>query len=180
MRGLGGRFLTVAALIFMSYVDKHLMQGEQVVYRTRRHWIIFRRPILIFLIGLLVFVAGMIWKDQKYAETLGEWALPVAAVLALLMAIPPFIDRITSEFAVTNKRVIVKVGWMSRRSIETLLTKIEAIEVMQSIQGRMMDYGTIVIIGTGGTKEPFDLIAAPLEFRMKVQEQILALQQPSR
>ena len=164
----------------MSYIDKHLMQGEQVVFRTRRHWITFRRPIFIFLIGLLLFIAGMLWKDQNYAETAGEYALAVAAVIALLLAIPAFVDRLTSEFAVTNKRVIVKVGWMERRSIETLLSKIEAIEVMQSIQGRMMDYGTIVIIGTGGTKEPFDRIAAPLQFRMKVQEQILAMQQPHR
>jgi len=160
----------------MSYVDKNLMDGERVAYRTHRHWIIFRRPILIFVIGLLLFVAGQLWKDQPNATLVGEWALGVSAALALVLAIPAWIERSSSEFAVTNKRVIVKIGWIRRRSIETLLSKIEAIEVMQSLQGRMLDYGTIIIIGTGGTKEPFEQIAAPLEFRRKVQEQIIAFQ----
>jgi membrane protein YdbS with pleckstrin-like domain len=160
----------------MSYVDKNLMDGERVVYRTHRHWIIFRRPIFIFLIGLLLSVGGLIWRDQQGATTAGELALGLAAVIALLLAIPAWLDRSSSEFAVTNKRVIVKIGWIQRRSIETLLTKIEAIEVMQGIEGRVLDYGTIIIIGTGGTKEPFERIAAPLEFRRKVQEQIIAFQ----
>jgi len=162
----------------MSYVDKHLMEGERVVYRTRHHWVIFRRPIVIFLIGLLLFIAGQIWKEQKDAATIGTAALGLAAVIALLLAIPAWIDRMSSEFAVTNRRVIVKLGWIQRRSIETLLSKIEAIEVMQGIGGRMLGYGTIIVIGTGGTQEPVDRIASPLEFRRKVQEQIVALQGP--
>ena len=94
----------------------------------------------------------------------------------MLKAIPAWIDRATSEFAVTNKRVIIKVGWIRRRSLETLLTKVEGIEVNQGIWGRVFDYGTIVITGTGGSKETFARIGAPLLFRRKVQEQILALQ----
>ena len=162
----------------MSYVDKNLLAGERVVYRTHRHWIIFRRPILVFLIGLLLFVAGLIWRDQQGATTAGGWALGLAAVIAVLLAIPAWIDRMSSEFAVTNRRVIVKVGWMERRTIETLLNKIEAIEVMQSLGGRLLNYGTIVVIGTGGTKEPFEGIAAPLTFRHQVQEQTVAMQRP--
>ena len=161
----------------MSYVDKHLMAGERVVYRTHRHWVIFRRPVFVLLVGILVFIGGRFWKQEPDAAIVGNYAIGVAALLALVIAIPAWIDRATSEFAVTDKRVIVKVGWVSRRSIETLLSKIEAIEVMQGIQGRMLDYGTIIIIGTGGTKEPFDRIAAPFEFRRKVQEQIIAFQQ---
>jgi membrane protein YdbS with pleckstrin-like domain len=164
----------------MSYVEKNLMAGEQVVYRTSRHWIIFRRPILIFLIGLLLFLAGQFWKDQQEAATVGNYAFAVLALLAIVVAIPSWIDRLSSEFAVTNKRVIVKVGWVQRRSIETLLSKIEAIEVLQGIGGRIFGYGTIIVIGTGGTKEPFERIAAPLEFRRRVQEQIIAFQQQVR
>jgi len=160
----------------MSYVDKNLMDGEQVAYRTRRHWIIYQGSLFIFAIGLALFAAGQIWKDQQGAATVGLAALALAAVLALVLAIPAWINRISSEFAVTNKRVIVKVGMIQRRSVETLLTKVEAIEVMQGIWGRLFNYGTIIVIGTGGTKEPFERIAAPLDFRRKVQEQILALQ----
>ena len=159
----------------MSYVDKHLMVGEQVAYRTRRHGIIFARPIFVFVLGLAVFIGLRLWGPTE-APTGASVVLLVSAVLAGLMAIPAAIDRHCSEFAVTDKRVIVKIGWLQRRSLETLLSKVEAIEVNQGILGRLLDYGSIVIIGTGGTREPFDRIAQPLVFRRKVQEQILAFQ----
>jgi uncharacterized membrane protein YdbT with pleckstrin-like domain len=72
----------------------------------------------------------------------------------------------------TNKRVLVKIGWLRRQSLETLLSKIETIGVEQDILGRALDYGTIVVTGTGGSKEPFRTIASPMEFRRAVQEQI--------
>ena len=163
----------------MSYVDKNLLTGEQVVYRTHRHWIIYRWAFLCLFIGVVFFVIALIAEQPEQlgiARRVGFAVLGTAAGIALLVAIPPWINRISSEFAVTNKRVVVKLGWIQRRSIETLLNKIEAIEVMQGITGRMLNYGTIIVIGTGGTKEPFERIAAPLEFRRKVQEQIIAFQ----
>ncbi|OFW41578.1 MAG: hypothetical protein A3J28_11710 [Acidobacteria bacterium RIFCSPLOWO2_12_FULL_60_22] len=160
----------------MSYVDKNLMDGEQVFYRTRRHWTIFGGAIFFLCAGLVVFIAVRIWGQQEWAGNVSIVALALGALIALLKAIPAWIDRATSEFAVTNKRVIIKVGWIRRRSLETLLTKVEGIEVNQGIWGRVFDYGTIIITGTGGSKETFARIAAPLEFRRKVQEQILALQ----
>jgi uncharacterized membrane protein YdbT with pleckstrin-like domain len=82
-----------------------------------------------------------------------------------------WIRRWTSEFAVTNKRVVIKVGLISRRMIEMNLSKVESIEVRQDIPGRLVNYGTIVVIGTGGTKEPFTTIDDPLAFRRAVQTQ---------
>ena len=160
----------------MSYVDKNLMDGEQVFYRTRRHWTIFGGAIFFLCAGLAVFAAAQVWGQQEWAHNAGIAALALGALVALLKAIPAWIDRATSEFAVTNKRVIIKVGWIRRRSLETLLTKVEGIEVNQGIWARVFDFGTIIITGTGGSKEPFERIGAPLLFRRKVQEQILALQ----
>ena len=160
----------------MSYIHKNLMDGEQVFYRARRHWTIFADAIFFLCAGLVLFVAARIWGPQEWAGNVSIAALALGSLIALLKAIPAWIDRATSEFAVTNKRVIIKVGWIQRRSLETLLTKVEGIEVNQGIWGRVFDYGTIVITGTGGSKEPFERIGAPLMFRRKVQEQILALQ----
>ena len=50
------------------------------------------------------------------------------------------------------------------------LSKIESVNIDQSILGRILGYGTIHIIGTGGTKEAFPQIQKPLEFRKKFQE----------
>jgi membrane protein YdbS with pleckstrin-like domain len=161
----------------MSYVEHNLMDGEQVCHRTHRHWTVFGGPLLIFFAGLVAFASLRLWAPPEWApETVSLAALALGVVIALLAAIPAAIDRATSEFAVTNKRVIIKVGWIQRRSTETLLTKVEAIEVHQGICARVFDYGTIIITGTGGSKETFERIGAPLLFRRKVQEQILALQ----
>ena len=90
---------------------------------------------------------------------------------ALLTAfILPLIQRATSEFAVTSRRVIIKVGLISRRTVELKLEKIESVGVDQTIFGRIFGYGTIVLKGTGGTNEPFRGIARPLDFRKAVNE----------
>ena len=108
-------------------------------------------------------------------------AVTVGAILLVFAVIPvsitSLIARATSEFAVTNKRVLIKTGWIRRYSLETLLTKVESIRVDQSVLGRMLDYGTIIISGTGGSKEPFHKIAAPMTFRRRVQDQISASEQ---
>ncbi|MDQ3673152.1 MAG: PH domain-containing protein, partial [Gemmatimonadota bacterium] len=80
----------------------------------------------------------------------------------------------TSEFAVTNKRVVIKVGWLSRRTVETMLSKVEGINVDQSFVGRLFGYGSIIITGTGGSQEPFRNIGNPFEFRRQVQAQVIA------
>jgi uncharacterized membrane protein YdbT with pleckstrin-like domain len=80
--------------------------------------------------------------------------------------------RNATEMAVTNHRVVVKTGLAGRRTIEMLLNKVESIEVNETALGRTLGYGTIVIIGTGGTPEPFHKMAHPLEFRSQVQQQI--------
>ena len=160
----------------MSYVDKNLMDGEQVFYRARRHWTIFGSAIAFLGVGVALFVGIRVWGPPEWAGDVSLIVLALGILAALVKAIPAGLDRATSEFAVTNKRVIIKVGWVRRRSLETLLSKVEGIEVNQGICGRVFDYGTIIITGTGGSKETFEQIGAPLLFRRKVQEQILALQ----
>ncbi len=148
----------------MGYVDKHLLQGERVVYRAKVHWIIFVPSVVFVALGSAV------------APFLREywWAGAAIAALGLLSAIGPYTRYATSEFAVTDKRVLAKTGWLRRDSIETLLSKIEAIEVDQDFAGRFLGYGTITVIGTGGTHEPIPLIRSPFEFRRQVQGQIVA------
>src|SRR5690349_21811759 len=88
----------------------------------------------------------------------------------LTLFIAPAIERWTSEFAITNKRIIIKVGLVSRRTVEMNLSKVESVNVDQSILGRILGYGTITVIGTGGTREAFTNLAKPLLFRKAFQE----------
>ena len=152
----------------MSYVEKHLMPGEQIEYRTNLHWLVFVLPILLLIAAIWLFsLGGNIAKILAYILMVGVLGTGLSAV----------IERRTSEFAVTNKRVLIKTGLIRRHSLETLLSKIESIGVAQSLLGRILGFGTIVISGTGGSKEPFHRIADPMMFRRRVQEQIAAMEE---
>ena len=154
----------------MSYVDEHLNASEKVAFRTTIHPIVFVAPVIFALLALL-FAAQS--ETRQWAVYPFLLALIVGGYLAIQIA--------TSEFAVTTSRVIIKVGWLSRRTVELQLAKVEGITVEQGIFGRVFDYGTIVVGGTGGTKEPFRFIRAPIVFRKQVQEQIdtMSATQPS-
>jgi uncharacterized membrane protein YdbT with pleckstrin-like domain len=108
-------------------------------------------------------------EEVAYRASL-HWIVFVSLKALLTLFIAPFVQRATSEFAVTNRRVVVKVGLVSRKTIELNLEKVESIGVEQTILGRILDYGTIVIIGTGGTREPFRSIRDPLGFRRAVNQ----------
>ena len=153
----------------MSYIDQHLMSGEKIVHRTQLHWVVFLWPIIWFAVAIWLFSMG------------GESAVFFGGVILLFIALPmllnAFVARRTSEFAVTNKRILIKTGLISRHSLETLLNKVEGIGVGQGILGRILDYGTIVVSGTGGSKEPFRRIAHPMQFHRQVQEQIAAIEE---
>ncbi|MGH7582512.1 MAG: PH domain-containing protein [Gemmatimonadales bacterium] len=145
----------------MSYIDTHLLPGERVTFRTRLHWKIYIGPAIV----ALAMVALAMWALSANRSLL---AIP-PAVVAVVVLLAAWLRRANSEFAVTSRRVIVKVGVLSTRSMELLLPKVEAIGVSQSLAGRMFGFGVITVTGSGGTQEEFDNIQAPLDFRQAVQ-----------
>ncbi|OGR66846.1 MAG: hypothetical protein A2081_02965 [Elusimicrobia bacterium GWC2_61_19] len=150
----------------MGYIDTNLLEGEQVLYRTKLHWMVFFWTAVWILLGLLSAIGG---NNNSSGAAFFFF-------IALITGISALINYKTAEFGITNKRVLIKVGFIRRKSLETLLAKIEGIQVDQSLFGRMLNYGTITVTGTGGTHTPFARIATPLEFRKKVQEQISSAQ----
>ncbi len=169
----------------MSYVEKHLIEGETIVYETRLHWIVLLVPILL---GVLFGFAGVAMFVLCARATGGKSAASesmtiigaVLLVLGLLFIARGILVRNATEMTVTNKRVFVKVGLAARRTIELLLSRVESIGVEESVLGRMLGYGTVIVHGTGGTPEIFNMIAHPLEFRTQVQQQIEKSQEKSR
>jgi membrane protein YdbS with pleckstrin-like domain len=151
----------------MSYLDDHLLAGERIVYRARLHWTIFLTSIVVVVLGIgLGILLQLVEPAYSYAGA-------ALAGVGLLLAIGPAVRYLSSEFAVTDKRVLGKVGFIERESDETLLSKIEAIAVDQGVIGRMLGFGTVMITGTGGTQESFPRISEPLEFRRQIQSQII-------
>jgi uncharacterized membrane protein YdbT with pleckstrin-like domain len=151
----------------MSYVDDHLLANERVVYRARLHWIVYLRSVLMLLVavGITVFV------ERRWGM---EPALIAGGVPFVIGAAEMFSRWLTvwsCEFAVTDKRLIIKTGIIRRHALELLLRQIEGIGVDQGIAGRLFGYGGLTVIGTGGTQERFFNITNPLELRRQVQGQ---------
>lgn len=127
----------------VSRVEKQLIAGEEVMFKTRLGTVIYIVPAIA---SLMIF--PLLWLGWRVVE------------------------RKTSEFVVTNKRIVVHVGVISSRSFELLLSKVESIGVEQGLLGKIMKSGSLVINGTGGSKEIFHDVENPFEFRKIVSEQI--------
>jgi len=152
----------------LGYVEHHLLPDERITYRGHLHKIIYAAPVVWAAVATVAAAVAFIYD------------VPIAGAAGLLLAAIPLIWTTvayrSSEFAVTDKRVIVKVGWIQRRTLETMLDKVEGVGVDQTIGGRILGFGTLTVTGTGGTQEQFANIANPLEFRRQVQARISALE----
>lgn len=153
----------------MGYIEDHIMPGEQIVYKAKLHWAMFIGPVVFTGLFILTIMIALI-SDVDVC-TSSVWLF--FGFMALINAL---ITYYTTEFAVTDKRVIAKTGLVRRHSLELLLTKVESVGVDQPILGRFLNYGTITVVGTGGTKEKFKNIVDPMELRSRVHTQISVIE----
>lgn len=148
----------------MSYVKHILQPGENVLVVGRLHWIIYVPGFFWLILAVASFAASVHFRYTNY-----QWPLLALAfvflVLALISLIRAWWHAFTVEIAVTNHRVIYNRGFVNRHTDEMNIDKIESVIVDQSILGRILDYGTINIRGTGASIEQLKLIAHAIELR---------------
>ncbi|MEE9141051.1 MAG: PH domain-containing protein [Alphaproteobacteria bacterium] len=149
----------------MGYVEKTLQPGEDIVYQTRVHWVIYLPAVLLILLGIAIAIlAGSQGPDQDLLSWLGRGTLAVG----FLLFVKAWITWISTEMAITSRRVIAKFGFIRRRTYEIDRSKVESVKVDQSILGRIFDYGTVTVTGTGSSSAPVKDVDSPLEFRGKL------------
>jgi uncharacterized membrane protein YdbT with pleckstrin-like domain len=142
----------------VSYLKHVLQPGETVRYQGSVHWILYLPPIFLSVIGVVAAATGPV-------------GLMIAAgcfAIALILALRAWFIRWTTEIAVTDLRVIYAQGFIQRRSVEVNMDKIESVDVDQSVLGRLLNYGTVTIHGTGTTLEPLRNVDRPIEFRNEI------------
>ena len=148
----------------MRYVDSVLQPGETIRQVATIHWIIYLPGIL----SLVVALAAAVYA-RGVENGFGQVALLALAVFAalygLVSVLRAWFKRWTTEFDVTDKRVIHKTGFIERRTIEMNMDKIESVDVNQTLLGRIFDYGEVIIRGVGESWEPIFTIGSPLKFR---------------
>lgn len=118
----------------MGYIDSNLMSGEQVVYKAKIHWFIFVPGLVLLIIGIFLFSVD---KDGGFGPVIGT----IAIFFAIFSLIKAFITKTSTELAITTKRVIAKVGLISRSTVELNHGKVESLNVDQSIFGRLLGSG---------------------------------------
>jgi len=139
----------------MKYVESNLMPNEDVLLSAKIHWIVYLKPVVLILLGILfvLFMDGPL-------DMLFGFALP-----GLIYCIFTWISVKSTELVITSKRVIAKFGLIKRQTMELDHSKIESLMVNQGIIGRIVNSGTIIINGTGGNATPIPSISDPLGFR---------------
>lgn len=140
-----------------AYAQSTLHKDETPLYWTKQHWIIFLPSLYLILVA---FVLSFVIR--------GVFGLVLP--LALLALLAALINYKTSEYTVTNKRLIVKTGFIARKTHEIFISKLESVNVEQGILERALNSGTVTTFGTGGSKQKFRNISDPLKLRSAIQE----------
>lgn len=168
-----------------DYIKESLMPGEEVLYRTKLHWGLIFWAVVSFIIAEamlagLALVVTIIFPVLGAAICLIPLLLFTGLVMVLIVIRPimAIIEYFFTEVVITNKRVLAKKGVLHRRSIEILLSQLEGVSVDQPFFGRILGYGTVVLTGSGGTKQSFGSVNLPFELHKHILEQIEALKKP--
>lgn len=123
-----------------TYIEGSLLSNERVLHQARISvWSMF--PLIL----------------------LGVILTPI--MIGLVLLIMAYVRYKTTELAVTSQRVVVKTGLISRNIIEINMAKVESVEVTQTVLGRLFDFGSLSISGTGFNQAPILNIADPMAFR---------------
>ena len=146
----------------MSYTKSVLQPDEQIVAIGRLHWIVYCRAIWYLIVCvILLLLAHKCWAYEPVIIL----AAVVFGALAVMSAIHAWFIRWITEIAITDKRVIYKRGFINRHTVETNMDKVATVEVDQSVLGRLLNYGTVTVKGTGLTFEPLRRVESPTELR---------------
>ena len=145
----------------MKYIDQILQPDEKLVYSTKIHWVVYLPGVGLWLVAfaMLGFAANAAGRPL--------WSL--AALIVMLIAASStfraWFRRWTTEIDVTDRRIIYKRGFIRRHTVEMNMDKVESVDVDQSFLGRILNYGNIIVRGTGSGIEPLHNVATPLRFR---------------
>jgi len=149
----------------MAYIHSILEPGEQIRYHTTISWTVYTPAILLAICAVASLLAGGSYAGMA---NIGWFAAIVFALAAIVVFLPAWFRRLTTEIAVTDRRVILKRGLIRRHTVEMNMQKVESVDVDQTLIGRLFNYGNVTIRGTGSSFEKLNRIDSPLKLRTTV------------
>ncbi len=156
----------------MGYAEKNLAAGETILYRARYHWVFYRFSIVVLVLAAVLGSFALHAKNAQAGDEVGRplaWIAAAFVVIGLIAFLSRRVRASADEFVVTNRRVIRKVGLVSREVQHAPIEKIQDITIEQGMFARMLGYGT-VIVETASEKGMlvFPLISNPEGLRTHV------------
>ncbi len=146
-----------------------MTDNEKLIWSGRRSWKTFLGNIfvsfLIMLVGIVIY-SGVLPIDLS--DKISMYILLILLGFGILLLLAIYIKRLTSIYAITNKKVYSRFGFISRDISSALLENITDNELSQSIIGRILDYGTVKFNTAGssnveiifkGVTDPHDRIS---------------------
>jgi len=129
----------------MRYIDESLADGEIILRRGK--------------------FPAVFW--------VGAWAALILLgiiVVGVFIFLAAAIHMWTTDFAVTNRRVVLKRGWLNRRTQELAVENVEGVSLDQSIIGRLFGFGRVIVTGTGDATIVFPPTSHPIDFRRAIEQ----------
>lgn len=148
----------------MGYIDKNLLPDERILFRAKKSLIIFFFPFCWMIAAIFCHLNSNPFV-VKFAFA--------PAFAAIFLGFNQYINYMCSDFAITNKRILMREGFFYRHTNDTRLTTIANITVNQSLLGQALNYGTVLVNTFGGESDLFSEIDNPFAFQKTLQEQII-------
>ncbi len=136
------------------------MADSDVIYQAKLHWVVFLWPVVLACIAMLIGIKFYLLKEVALFLVL----------FSILWAVMMWIKYHFSSVTIKKKQVILCTGMLTRQTIDIPITKIETIDITQSILGGILQYGTLMVIGTGGTRHLISCLDKPLTCRRYIEQ----------
>lgn len=137
-----------------------MREKNDVIYKAKLHWILFFWPVVLTCLSMLM---GIEFSQIK------EFAL-IFLLFSLIWLGMTWVNYHFSSLTIKKRQVILCTGMLVRQTIDIPLTKIETIDIRQSVFGSIFQYGTLMITGTGGSKQMIGFLAKPLTCRRYIEQ----------
>jgi uncharacterized membrane protein YdbT with pleckstrin-like domain len=149
----------------MGYVAKVIRSDEKILAEGKLHWIIFWPAIACFVVAVIAAVLSGMAGISGIVGIIAALLALIVALIGLFLAAREGLQRWGTEIAVTDRRVIYKTGLIRRHTAEMNMDKVESVTVTQSLLGRLLDFGSVRIRGTGEGLEHLHYISSPISLR---------------
>jgi len=154
-----------------SYVKRAMQANEKILYSAQLHWVIYRMGVTFTVLAALLGYMGPVIATTVFGTNIAaSLAAPIRYIgygllfVGAFELIAAYIRQISTELVITDQRVIAKHGFIATTSYELMMSKVEGATIEQSVMGRFLGYGTLMVKGTGGGISPIDHVADPYRF----------------